>query len=158
MQSLNVIALFCEDIREETQGAFTIVGALPDNLEFVEAASTSPADSAFAKPLLRISIYVRVNFDPEAPPSAGVISLGLPNGQKMPLKEIDAETIQLAAANAKKKGSILTGVITRVGFGHFPLSNGLFTVEVALGDDTYRAGVLNVSLPTSPPSAQQQPS
>ena len=145
----SVMALFCEDIREEPGSVYTLIGIFPDNVNFV-IGDDSATGTAPNRIVSRFAIFLRLNFDPKNPPEAGYISLLDPSGERMRLSEIDEKTIRESAQSAKDKGNIVAGIITRVGFAQFPLLNGMFRVELTLGSENYLAGALNVTIPSQP--------
>lgn len=148
MQSFNVMALFCEDIREEKSGTFTLISILPDNVTV--AKPTNERDDSRSIPhraLSRICVYVRINFDPNydlPDPSMRLVSL---DGNIIELGNIGTDVIARARDEAKARGNTLAGVIFRAIFERFQVhKSGAVTLEIQFGDEVQIAGALNFHL------------
>jgi hypothetical protein len=148
MHPTSVIALFCEDIREEQNSIVTLVGVMPDNINVAQPGDRQ-GNVISSKHLSKLCIYVRINFDPSAMYQSGRLRLILPNETTHDLGEIDAATMQKARNNAVAKGNALAGLITRAVLVGFTLPKlGVMKVEVTLDDQIFLAGALNfVAIP-----------
>jgi hypothetical protein len=135
--AVTAIALFCEDIREEVGGTFTIVGIYPDNVNLTKIPAILP----------KLCVYIRVNFGPDAAAkSIKTIKahLSIPDGQSIELGEMDTAKVQEAIAAVKTSGK-QSGVILRTYFSGFNVPKaGLLQLQVEVGGETYLAGALNV--------------
>jgi hypothetical protein len=144
MHATNIMALFCEDIREEKNDIVTLVGVLPDTLNVV---STSNSDSVSI--LSKLCIYIRINFDPELDIGEPAVRLLLPEGEVLSLGNIGAEIVSKARTQAKEKGNPLAGVITRVVLAPFrPPRGGVVILEVVLNSVAHIVGALNFIVQT----------
>ena len=148
MQSFNIMALFCEDIREEKSGTFTLISILPDNVTVAKPTSERDDSKGIQhRALSRICVYVRINFDPNydlPDPSMRLVS---PDGNIMELGNIGAEVIARARDEAKARGNTLAGVIFRATFERFQVQkSGAVTLEIQFGDEVQIAGALNFHL------------
>ena len=159
MLPLSVMALFCEDIREEKGDIFTLIGLLPDTVELSGPPGEKPVQPRM---LTKLSIYIRINFDPDQDIGASQIRLKLPDDEIISLGEIGPDIIQKARADAKAKGNLLAGVISRITFTGFqPPLNGSIRLEVDVGGETHLAAALTFKLKESdstPSSASPPPS
>jgi hypothetical protein len=149
MHPFNVMVLFCEDIREEKGDLVTLVGILPDNVGLTAIEVSDDKQLAAVKPsekvLSKLCIYVRLNFDPDFDLGAVKVRLALPDGVFVELGSIEEKTVGKARVEAKKNGSPLAGVISRVVMGGFrpPRTGGVLKVEVQVRDEFRLGGFLN---------------
>ncbi len=146
--TLNILALFCEDIREEMGGVLSLIGVIPDNVNVSnlpnEASSIPPKIDIGAKVLSKLCVFVRINFDPEYELPEGKLRLVLPNDEKIELGNIDSATIKKAQREAKEKGNPLAGVISRAVLGGFRIPKlGVLKLEAVFGGEVHIAGAIN---------------
>lgn len=144
MLPTTAMALFCEDIREEKGEVVTLVGVLPDtlNLETGEGATIEPGQKFLAK----LCLYVRINFDPDFPLKPPHIRLVLPKEEILSVGEIGADVVEKAKSDAKARGHLLAGVISRAVLIGFRPPDGTAKVEVEINGETYLAGALTFML------------
>jgi hypothetical protein len=143
---VTVFALFCEDIREESGGTFSLVGVLPDNVGFVDSATAGKAAV-----LPKLCAYIRINFDPNCNLPAPKFRLVLPDGQAVDCGTIEKKIIDEGALGAKKTDMPLTAVFARIVLAplRLPPVSGVMRFEVDLGGDVYLAAALNITVPDS---------
>jgi hypothetical protein len=134
----SVIGIFCEDVREEKSGGFTILGVMPDNATLPPGAP--PGAIAMIPKLV---IYVRVNFDPASPPQGVTSTLFLQDGSSQSLIILDDAILVQAAKESTTSGNPVAGVIGRVEMMPFAASKGRVKLEVTISGQTYIAGTLN---------------
>lgn len=146
MQPLSIIALLCEDIRDEVGGSISIVGALPDNAALTplsEKADVQPS-AQLPRMLGKLSIYIRANFDPEDRIPTIKFRLITPDDKEVDIGEADAEVIVKAQNQAKEKGSPIAGTISRAVLMNFkPSKPGILRVLAVVGDEIRIVGILN---------------
>ncbi|MEP0707663.1 MAG: hypothetical protein ABJL17_13620 [Parvibaculum sp.] len=146
--STNVMALFCEDIREEKHGVFTLVGLLPDNVN-VSAMSGDGTDASGgdAKVLGKLCAFIRINFSPERTPKEIKLRLHFGDGVEHDLGEIERKTIDEAAQKALERNNALAGVISRAVFGgfNFQKAAGQLKIYVIIDDEPHFAAALNIN-------------
>jgi len=138
MSPISVVALFCEDIRDEVGGTISLIGIFSDNAEL------PPLVEGTAVMISKLSVYIRINFDADrdlpAPIKYHVI---MPDGVRIPAGEINKETID-SARSTKRLGNPIAGL-----FGRFQMNSlvfakpGRIVVEVDIDSETYLAGALN---------------
>ena len=102
MQTISFVALFCEDIRNETQGTNSLVGILPDNVN----VPTLPF--VFGK----MGLYARVHLDPEFNPGPMILKLKLPGSSAVEVSRMEPELISRARDESKREGKPIAGFIT----------------------------------------------
>lgn len=145
--STNVMALFCEDIREEKHGVFTLVGLLPDNVN-VSAMTIDGKDASGGntKVLGKLCVFIRINFAPERKPKEIKLKL-LFGEEERDLGEIEKKTIDEAAQKASERNNALAGVISRAVFGgfNFQRAAGQVKIKVIIDDEPHLAAALNIS-------------
>jgi hypothetical protein len=139
MYQTSVIALFCDDIREEKSGALTLIGVMGDNANLPLPEESSKLVGVIP----RLGIYIRINFDVAAELGPITIKVTMPDGTEIDASRIDEETIA-AAKSTREKGNQIAGVVTRLQFGGLMMKTlGRMTVNVSIGEQTYLAGFLN---------------
>jgi hypothetical protein len=144
----SVVALFCEDIREEKSGAYSLMGVMGDNVGMLPP----PADHESAVPIIpRIFIYVRISFDVAAEIPAPIrIDLRMPDGSLKHAADIE-EPIIAAARDTKEKGNPVAGIFCRIQMGGpMPGLPGHIVVEATIGSQVYVAGSVNFELVEDP--------
>lgn len=163
MQTLTVMGLFCEDIREERDGIVSLVGIFPDNVDNIEVTGGDHGSVKLErdmKMLSKLCMYVRVNFDPDYDLPEPKMRLIQPNGEHVDLGIIEMPIVSKARTDAKAKGNILAGVVARISIGGFRApKSGLLQLQVILGDEAHLAGALNFRFKASKSSSEPpQPS
>jgi len=157
---LSVMALFCEDIREEKSGAISLMGIMNDNVLIPALPDGVKSATAFVPKLFA---YVRVSFDVTAVvPAPILLKLRLPDGNLFDLPMIDEKTIS-EARETRAKGNPIASVISRVQMGGpLPSLPGRILIEVTIGQQKYIAGCLNIESQepstTASPTASPRPS
>jgi len=157
MYPLSIMAFFCEDIREEKGDIFTLIGILPDTVRLQEQGSGVVESGEPVRLLLpRLCIYVRINFDPAMDLGPTDISLVLPSGERLAIGRVGQDIIDRSRTEAKARGNLLSGVVSRAVIGGFRPPEGAIKVEVNIQGDIYLAGALMFSHPSatapSPPA------
>jgi hypothetical protein len=147
MKGVNCIGLFCEDIREEKNGAFTIIGIMPDNVttEVVNVAPTGEArPGAHVTMMSKICIYTRINFDPAIDLPEGELRLVPVPGDAIQLGKIDRAVIEKAKKEAKDMGHFMAGIVLRAEMGGYPIPpKGALKMEVSFPEETILAAALH---------------
>lgn len=146
MKKLSVMGLFCEDIREEKSGIFTLVGILPDTVNVNRQAISSASTGAFGnvpRLLLKLCIYLRINFDPNAFTGVPQAYLVVPDSPTIDLGGVDAPLVEKAKTEAIQKGNELAGIILRSEFiGFQPPTNDSIQLRVAIEGEEYLAAAV----------------
>jgi len=151
MKTTNVIALFCEDIREEKGGSMTLIGVFRDNINFAPQPDPSVIDAPDIPKqgpealgmITKLWIFLRVNFDPNSRIKEAAIRLVMQDGKNESLGRISQESFDEARKSAKEKKNLLAGLITRVMLTTSVVKQGSIKVEVDMDGETYLAGSLN---------------
>lgn len=148
MNKFNIVALFCQDIREEKNDVVSLIGILSDN---IQTPKVIPDEQGVVLSSLRqlssLHIYLRINFDPDFDLPEANMRVILPTDEVIEVGKIPADVIAQARSQAKETGLPLAGVISRLGIGNFALPKpGLLRFEVVLGDESHLAGMLNFKI------------
>lgn len=148
-QPFNVVALFCEDIREEKRDLRTLVGLIPDNVNVASPPmATSPGAQVTHGPveaplISKLCVYVRLNFDPNFDLGDVHAYLVQPDGSDVDMGPLDASVVAQAKATAIERGNPLAGVIFTITMGNLGLpKSGLMKMEVEVNGERYLAGAL----------------
>ena len=140
MLPISIMALFCEDIREEKNDIVTLIGILPDTVNVEAPPSESPAQ--ITKLLSKLCIYVRINFDPTMELGTAQIWLAMPEGERLALGEIGSDIAEKSQQEATARGNLLAGVVSRVVLAGFQPPKGAVKVEVSVKGETHVAGAI----------------
>jgi hypothetical protein len=163
MNKFNIVALFCQDIREEKDDVISLIGILPDNLLTPKMTpDTVGIVRSSVRVLSSLHIYLRINFDPDFELPEALMRIVLPDDQIIEVGKISADVIAQSRSQAKEAGLPLAGVLSRLGIGGFAMPKpGILKLEVVLGEQVHLAGALNFKLVEEnaiSPNASQQPS
>lgn len=154
--TVSVMALFCEDIREEKDGIVSLMGILPDTVNVAQIQSPSD-EGAMTRVLSKFCFFARINFDPKDNPPEPSLRLVFPDGQTVDFGKVEAATVQKAITEALTAGTPLAGVISRAVLAGFRAPVGTVKLEVSLGGITHLAGAITFLHATSS-TAPLQPS
>jgi hypothetical protein len=148
--AMQVIGLFCEDIREEKNGQVSLVGIMPDNANIPSPPTSPPKNenTILQGMLPKLALYVRVHLALEDDPGPMQISLIFPNGEAAVLTTISEDIIETSKKEAKAKDLPIAGIFSHMVFIGFrvPGSGKL----VAVLDSKYgrqTCAVLNLITP-----------
>lgn len=149
MPNFSVMALFCEDIREEKGDVVSLVGVMPDNVELVQSDGTpgSVIEGEAPRIMAKLCVYFRINFDPSFDIGTPDLHLIMPDGDVLPVGKISEDIVRKARAQAKEKNNVLAGVISRVVMAGFkPPKMGPMKLEAVINGESYIAGALSFRL------------
>jgi hypothetical protein len=145
---MQVIGLFCEDIREEKSGQISLVGIMPDNANIPAPPTPTEENKVFQGVLPKLALYVRIHLALEDDPGPMLISLVLPNGDAIELTTISEDIIETSKKQAVDKGLPIAGMFSHMVFIGFrvPGSGKLLAVlDSKYGRET--CAVLNLITP-----------
>jgi len=146
MHALSIMGFFCEDIREESGGTFTLIGLMPDNVTVEELKPDDANDGASLsnRMVTKLCVFVRANFDPDDPTQEILLHLILPNEQKIDLGGTNAALMQQSKQQAKDRGNPLAGITLRAMLGGFNLPKlGVVKLEAVIEGKSRLLGALN---------------
>jgi hypothetical protein len=106
-QDISIVALFCEDVREEKAGTYTIIGIFPDNLNFPKLPAALP----------KLGIYARVHMRPSFDPGPIEVHLVMPDGTVAAKVDLTAELVKQTRDAALASSAPIAGLIA-----HFIIS------------------------------------
>ena len=144
MNPTSAVAYFCEDIRTEEGGRYTLIGIYPDNIAISDPPG--PVPEGQPKGLPKLSVFARINFDPRQ--AIGPITSKLINsdGSEMDLGPADPKAIEAAASSAIQNGGPLAGVNVLFQSSPFLITApGRILFEITIGKEKFIAGGLKVS-------------
>jgi hypothetical protein len=136
----SVMALFCDDIREDKSGTLSLMGIFADNASVPALPDVATGTVGL---IPRLCVYIRVNFDVSV--ELGDVSMKLigPDGAQIFAQTIDDATIAQARAT-RERGNPIAALISHIQLINAPLPKlGRFIAEVTVGRQTYLAGALN---------------
>jgi hypothetical protein len=145
----NCVGIFCEDIREEVGGTYTIVGVMPDNINI---AGQPPAPEVGGTLLMpKLAIYLRVNIETSKKPAGSIAArASIPGLPEIPMGELTAEAIDHAFADSAAKNNPLVGIIFKAAVSPVQLSqSGIASAFVRIGGEEILAATLNIQIATS---------
>jgi len=142
MRRNTAAAFFCEDIREEKNGAFTLIGIMPDTITVIR-----PSDDAAGKfvPMIpKLCIFARFNCDLRLSFKDAYVRVVAPDDSEL-IKYSMASDLREAIRLSNEKGNLLGGVNFRFIMGGFTVvAFGHMKVEMAVDDDVILAGELQL--------------
>ena len=155
MMPIQVLTLFCEDVREEKSGTDTLLGVFTDNLRI--GIPQEPMEG-HAAGLQRLGIYTRILATVDEPSKALQLAIRRPDGTEFNVSDgFTAEFIENAREDAKRSGSPVFGLIIRAIAAPFLIPNpGRHLAVVKYGDQEMISGILNLTLNSA--SGSEQPS
>ena len=141
---MQIVGLFCDDIRPETAGSESIIGVFPDNLSVPSLPGHVP----------KLALYVRLQLSvDEAAPEIKTL-LKLPWGETLNVGSADKAIVEEAISNAAKNELPFAGVILRTFLVNFTVkSYGQVHGIVVVNGKEHICAVMNLK-PVSTASAQ----
>jgi hypothetical protein len=138
MMIVAVIALFCDDIREEKIGTVSVIGIYPDNINVPKVPLALP----------KCGIYTRISFPVNnEPPERIALLLVHADGTEVPLTILNTELIKKARSEAQAKGAPKAGLISTALLVPFEIKKeGRINVIAKIDDEDVVCGTLNVQL------------
>lgn len=157
MLTFSSVSLFCEDIREEVLGQFSIIGVLPDNLK--TEGPTPPTPTAI--PVLpKLGIYMRINFitDGDQPKSVSAKVLDTA-GKIITQSDWASSVIDKAFSDSKANQLPVVGLLLKIVMGPLAITrSGKITAIATVDGVDHVVGALNLIVPNaSPQPAEQSP-
>lgn len=151
MQPISIIAVLCEDVRDEIGGLITLVGVMQDNASINPQTEKS---DPLQKVLNKLSIFIRATFDPDDKIPTIKFRLVMPDSTSLDIGEAGADVIAQAQVQAKEKGNPIAGTISRAILLNFHLPKpGVLRVEADVRDETRIIGILNFMVAPEAPIA-----
>jgi hypothetical protein len=134
MPPFSAIAIFCEDIREETSGTHTLVGVLPDNIVVGAVPGMLP----------KLGIYVRIRMDVDATPKTMTARMKIPGGQLFEIANF-AKLIASAKEQAVSNEASFVGFIAKGTLTPLPIPEvGTIEAIVEVDGTDYVCGILKL--------------
>src|SRR6266516_7357334 len=128
-------ALFCEDIREEKSGQYTIIGILPDSLNVQRVPAVLP----------KLGIYLRFHLNTASKFRTIKTRLRVPGGKDIPLAEVDQKLLAEVRTNALSGGMPFAGLVYKTLFSPFGVSAaGRLEVVAEINGADHICGALNI--------------
>jgi hypothetical protein len=141
MQPKCVAGLFCEDIRAERSGAFTLVGIMPDNAN----VPLPPLESNQHGIIPKLCLYIRVHLDVADVVKNISTRLRIPNGDVVDLGPVASNIIEKAFETSRARNSPLTIIVVRAEFPAFPVvALGRLIADVTIDQEVFVAAQLNL--------------
>jgi hypothetical protein len=109
--SVQIVGLFCEDIREEKSDQLTLVGILPDNVDI-----PPPPTGAARGMIPKLCLYVRIYLDLEDELKEIKVRLAFPgsSAEEIDVGSISEQLIRTSKEQAVANGLPIAGVVHRV--------------------------------------------
>jgi len=139
MRDISIVALFCEDIREEKAGTETIVGVFPDNLRLPRVPGVFP----------KMCVYVRTHIRAEFDAGPFFIRIIMPGGKELSRSEARTEMVNEVREKARSKGAPYAGFISKFVVAPLEVTEaGRIQAVVTIGGQEYVVGGLNLEVAT----------
>lgn len=147
---MQIIGFFCHDIRAESAGTETIVGAFPDNMNVPSLPGAIP----------QAAVYIRILIGLDEKPETVRAVLKTAWGDT-PIGEATEELLRKAQSSARESGLPIAGAIMRSLIAPFPINQrGLITVVAIVNGQEQICAVMSVKSneaisTASPPRGEQ---
>lgn len=131
----SVVAIFCEDIREEVGGTHSIIGVISDTAQVEGMPGAMP----------KLGIMLRMAFDANRPPKKLSTMLRWKGAaEHLSRQDVDPNTIASAAADTLSDGTAVMSIIARYVASPLPVSKeDQLQAVVFIDDIEYVVGSLN---------------
>jgi hypothetical protein len=137
MQGISVVGLFCEDIREERAGTDTIIGILPDNINFPQWPAFFP----------KLCLYVRIHVIPSFEPGQISVHLVMPDGTEPGKIDLDPDLVKKTREAALASKAPTAGFISKFVMSPLQLSGpGRIQAVAHVGHQRIVCGSLYVNV------------
>jgi len=130
----SISGIFCEDIREEKNGMFTIVGIFQDNVNIKADAGVLP----------KLGMYVRTSFENKAPIPPGTITLHFSDGETFEVANITQEMIDNVVTTTTKQDNPVCTFVSRALLHGVRISAGRQSIIAKFGEETFPVSTLNI--------------
>ncbi|WP_439925704.1 hypothetical protein [Nitrobacter sp. JJSN] len=148
---LQVLGLFCEDIRDEKSGQVSIVGILPDSIQLPPPPDNKEHLTAI---LPKLGLYIRVMLPLEGPSGPMPVGLAMPDGTTISLGDIGTDVIAKAKSEAIANHLPLAGLIFHATMQGFQIATtGLMSAVLDCEGERNVCAMMNVKPATSTASA-----
>lgn len=135
---VNVVALFCEDIREEVAGTQSLIGVLPDNLSFPQVPVIIP----------KLGFYIRLHAAEHVNLNDIRCVIREPDGTETNLPGFDKKVLKESREKALKAKAPYIGLVMRGAATPFHVTNyGRIELLVTIEGAEILAGSLNIVPP-----------
>jgi Family of unknown function (DUF6941) len=133
----SIIGIFCEDIRAEVNGLHTIVGVLPENIDFPKLPAIFP----------KLYLYIRYRLDPSIDPGPISVEWVMPNGTSIAKTALDAAMVKEARETAIANKAPLVGFISQFMASPLQLAEpGRILAVAHVGDRSFVCASLYVNV------------
>lgn len=121
MPEISAVVLFCEDIREEKSGTYSIIGVLGDNMIVPGFPGAMP----------KLGVYIRINIPIELEPQSYKIYFTFPDGNRILANSVDIEMVEKAIRDAKDESNLIAGIYSQMIASPLAISQaGRFEVDL----------------------------
>ena len=135
-QPTGVVAIICEDIREEKSGQDTLVGVMPDNLRLTKFPAFIP----------KLATYIRIHFDPNIVVPPIQAKLSIPDGPELDVGAADSALIEKGRNEALQNEMPYAGIILKTVILGFKLTSaGLIKLSVNFGGEDQLCAAIRVT-------------
>lgn len=140
--SLQLMAVFCEDIREEATGQQTLIGILPDIINLPPRPAEAKQTSRPRLP--KLGVYFRIQMGVDEPAQPINVKLIFSDGQEVALGTIDQPLIDKAKQEARDASMPQAGLRFTAVYPNFRIESfGIMSAVCEMGNDRHTAGMLN---------------
>lgn len=137
MGDISIVGLYCEDIREEAAGTHTVVGILPENINFPKWPAIFP----------KLCLYVRFLVNPSFDPGPISVHWIMPDGSVAAKVVLDPGMVRTARETALANKSPIAGFISKFVASPLQLGGpGRIQAVVYVGDQSFVCGSLYVNV------------
>jgi hypothetical protein len=141
MNGVAAHAIFCEDIREEVTGGYTIVGAMRDNIGV----------PSFPGALPKLGIFIRMYFPLDEPANWVRLYMAMSSGERTLIGSLSPESIDESIQAARADDAPEAGMIANILAAPFHLAQPVrVSIELEYDGQVSVVGWLNFKEGVSP--------
>ena len=141
------MAIFCEDIRQDTNGSHSLIGILGENMSVPHFPGMMP----------KLGLYVRILFHERIPSTPFSLFLHKPNGDRDELVTIERDFVERIFDEAAQTNNAPTTILSQLIASPFAVeAAGRHWIELAWDGGTLDIGGLNFVLQESLPADPDQ--
>lgn len=131
MPDLHGTAIFCDDVREELGGLYSLIGVYGDNVKV----------PSFPGAMAKLGIYVRLNVSQDFGPCDVDLILIYPDGEEQKATTFSRGMIESAISDAREAENPIAGLYSHLVAAPFNVRmGGRYAIELRWGDQRQRVG------------------
>lgn len=145
--AIQIVGIFCEDIREEKSGQFTIVGVFPNVANLPAPPADIPATAQAVLP--KLGLYLRIHFEIEDKFEPIDIKLIHPSGEETLVATMDKAVFEKSREETIALDLPIAGIVLHSVMQGFRVALGKLQVIAEMNGQRQTCGILNFKIEQS---------